>query len=157
MIKREAFSVNAERLKEIMAKETSADGTPKKSRIEEDTQIPQRQDVPEKSLVAPRKTDRTVSAIAEKVEKYEMIFLSRKESVHRKQTYISYETYRKLARILPLLSERMTVPVFLDNVLDHHLMMRNLVNWFVVIPKIHFNYGTDFYLPDFGFYQLFVI
>lgn len=29
MIKREAFSVNAERLKEIMAKETSADGTPK--------------------------------------------------------------------------------------------------------------------------------
>lgn len=47
MIKREAFSVNAERLKEIMAKETSADGTPKKSRIEEDTQIPQRQDVPE--------------------------------------------------------------------------------------------------------------
>ena len=49
MIKREAFSVNAERLKEIMAKETSADGTPKKSRIEEDTQIPQRQDVPEKS------------------------------------------------------------------------------------------------------------
>lgn len=68
--------------------------------------------MPEKSLVAPRKTDRTVSAIAEKVEKYEMIFLSRKESVHRKQTYISYETYRKLARILPLLSERMTVPVF---------------------------------------------
>ena len=123
MIKREAFSVNAERLKEIMAKETSADGTPKKSRIEEDTQIPQRQDVPEKSLVAPRKTDRTVSAIAEKVEKYEMIFLCRKESVHRKQTYISYETYRKLARILPLLSERMTVPVFLDNVLDHHLKL----------------------------------
>ena len=104
---------------------TSDDGPahcPKKSRIEEDTQIPQRQDVPEKSLVAPRKTDRTVSAIAEKVEKYEMIFLSRKESVHRKQTYISYETYRKLARILPLLSERMTVPVFLDNVLDKILV-----------------------------------
>ena len=39
MIKREAFSVNAERLKEIMAKETSADGTPKKSRIEEDTPV----------------------------------------------------------------------------------------------------------------------
>ena len=68
MIKREAFSVNAERLKEIMAKETSADGTPKKSRIEEDTQIPQRQDVPEKSLVAPRKTCRktTHSALLRK-------------------------------------------------------------------------------------------
>lgn len=55
MIKREAFSVNAERLKEIMAKETSADGTPKKSRIEEDTQIPQRQDVPEKIVGCPAK------------------------------------------------------------------------------------------------------
>ena len=44
-----------------------------------------------------------------------------KRQVHRKQTYICYETYRRLARILPLLSEGMTVPAFLDNVLDHHL------------------------------------
>ena len=42
---------------------------------------------------------------------------------YHQQTYISYETYRKLARILPLLSERMTVPVFLDKVLDHHLKL----------------------------------
>ncbi len=40
---------------------------------------------------------------------------------HRKQTYICYDTYRRLARILPLLSDGMTVPAFLDNVLDHHL------------------------------------
>ena len=32
-----------------------------------------------------------------------------------------YDTYRRLARILPLLSDGMTVPAFLDNVLDHHL------------------------------------
>lgn len=121
MTKREAFSVNEERLKEIMAKGTAADGTPKKSQAEEEPQAPQVQDTPEKSSTAPRKANRTVSAVTEKVEKYEATFLSRKESVHRKQTYISYETYRKLARILPLLSERMTVPVFLDNVLDHHL------------------------------------
>lgn len=55
------------------------------------------------------------------VEQYESIFLGRKESVHRKQTYISYDIYRKLARILPLLSDDMTVPAFLDNVLLHHL------------------------------------
>lgn len=48
-------------------------------------------------------------------------YLSRREYVHRKQTYISYETYRRLARILPLLSEGMTVPAFLDNVLNRHL------------------------------------
>lgn len=56
-----------------------------------------------------------------KAEQYETVFLSRKESVHRKQTYISYDIYRKLARILPLLSDDMTVPAFLDNVLSHHL------------------------------------
>ena len=39
----------------------------------------------------------------------------------REQTYICYDTYRRLARILPLLSDGMTVPAFLDNVLDHHL------------------------------------
>lgn len=121
MAKREAFSVNEERLKEIMAKETSADGTPKISQPEEESQIPQAQELPEKAPAAPRKANRAASTAMDKVERYEEAFLSRKESVHRKQTYISYETYRKLARILPLLSERMTVPVFLDNVLDHHL------------------------------------
>ena len=45
------------------------------------------------------------------------------QSVHRKQTYICYETYRRLARILPLLSEGMTVPAFLDNVLNAHLKL----------------------------------
>lgn len=120
MTKREAFSVNEERLKEIMAKETSADGTPKIPQPEEEPQAPQAKDAPEKSPATPKKA-RTVSTVTDKVERYEEAFLSRKESVHRKQTYISYETYRKLARILPLLSERMTVPVFLDNVLDHHL------------------------------------
>lgn len=52
---------------------------------------------------------------------YRADYLSRREYVHRKQTYISYETYRRLARILPLLSEGMTVPAFLDNVLNRHL------------------------------------
>lgn len=121
MTKREAFSVNEERLKEIMAKETSSDGTPKRKQVEEEPQVPQAQDAPEKSPATPKKANRTASTVTDKVERYEEAFLSRKESVHRKQTYISYETYRKLARILPLLSERMTVPVFLDNVLDHHL------------------------------------
>lgn len=44
-----------------------------------------------------------------------------KKSVHRKQTYISYDMYCRLARILPLLSDDMSVPAFLDNVLAHHL------------------------------------
>ncbi|UVR00576.1 DUF3408 domain-containing protein [Parabacteroides distasonis] len=51
----------------------------------------------------------------------EKFSLNRKIAVHRKQTYICYDTYRRFARILPLLSDGMTVPAFLDNVLDHHL------------------------------------
>lgn len=117
MKKREAFSVNEERLKEIMANETSADGTPKVPQAEKVQEAPQEQEVLEKKPDIARKASTT----ADKAEKYEAAFLSRKESIHRKQTYISYETYRKLARILPFLSDSMTVPAFLDNVLDNHL------------------------------------
>lgn len=56
-----------------------------------------------------------------RAKEYEATFLTRKQSVHRKQTYISSETYSKLARILPLLADGMTIPAFLDNVLEHHL------------------------------------
>lgn len=62
-----------------------------------------------------------VPPISDRVARYRADYLSRRESVHRKQTYICYETYRRLARILPLLSEGMTVPAFLDNVLNAHL------------------------------------
>lgn len=55
------------------------------------------------------------------IQEYRKNFLNRKIAVHRKQTYICYDTYRRFARILPLLSDGMTVPAFLDNVLDHHL------------------------------------
>ena len=55
------------------------------------------------------------------VEMYKELFLDRKKSVHRKQTDISYDMYCRLARILPLLSDDMSVPAFLDNVLAHHL------------------------------------
>lgn len=122
MAKREAFSVNEDKLKEMMANDTSADGTLKTFRMKEEPEVPQVQEVAEKAPAVPQKANRmSTSNLAGKAEKYEAVFLSRKESVHRKQTYISYETYRKLARILPLLSEGMTVPAFLDNVLDQHL------------------------------------
>jgi len=121
MKKREVFNVDENRLKEIIANDTSADGTPNTSKAEELLEVPQTEEAPQKSTVAPRKANRTPVATMDKAEKYDAMFLSRKESVHRKQTYISYETYRKLARILPLLSDSMTVPAFLDNVLDNHL------------------------------------
>jgi len=117
--KREVFNVNEERLKEIMAHETDAEGTPKHPSAEEGEMVSGNIIVPRpKSNDKDRKEE---SVLSEKTREYRELFLSRKNSVHRKQTYICYETYRRLARILPLLSEGMTVPAFLDNVLDHHL------------------------------------
>lgn len=92
-----------------------------------------------------------VPPISDRVARYRADYLSRRESVHRKQTYICYETYRRLARILPLLSEGMTVPAFLDNVLNAHLKQyeEELDEMSVLEPEIHFDYGTAFFLSGF--------
>lgn len=127
MKKRESFNVDEERLKEIMAHGTNDDGSLKVSLVEKKEEkakpdtFPVVQEEAEECVPVSRKAARSGASLAEKIEKYRANYLNRKESVHRKQTYISYETYRRLARILPLLSEGMTVPAFLDNVLNHHL------------------------------------
>ena len=59
-----------------------------------------------------RKTIRADPGLEKKVEMYRELFLDKRKSVHRKQTYISYDMYCKLARILPLLSDDMSVPAF---------------------------------------------
>lgn len=126
MKKRSVFNVNEEQLKEFMANGTDAEGTPKTPLADEkgttgaDAPDPVREE-PEKPLPALRKSAKNTGPLAEKVQAYRTIFLNRKIAVHRKQTYICYDTYRRLARILPLLSDGMTVPAFLDNILDHHL------------------------------------
>lgn len=103
MVKREQTEVDEERLKAMIAGEVSSYRKP--AAVNPDAS---------EGKVVPAKEE-------SKAERYESLFLSRKESVHRKQTYISYDIYRRLARILPLLSDDMTVPAFLDNVLSHHL------------------------------------
>ena len=98
MTKRGVFNVDEERLKEIMAHGTDAEGTPKHAPVTET----------EASVTARKdggKRKEAVPALEERMKEYRNCFLSRKNSVHRKQTYICYETYRRLARILPLLSE----------------------------------------------------
>ena len=65
----------------------------------------------------PDERERNTAESLRMQESYEELFLNRNETVHRKQTYISCETYSLLARILPMVKEGMTVPAFLDNVL----------------------------------------
>ena len=117
MKKRGVFNVNEERLKEFMANGTDAEGTPKTPFAEEKT-------TRETDIFPSVREDEPAgsgTSLPEKIQEYRKNFLNRKIAVHRKQTYICYDTYRRFARILPLLSDGMTVPAFLDNVLDHHL------------------------------------
>lgn len=123
--KREIFKVDEDVLKDMMASESISCGksggdvggnvvsaTEKGKNVSEVEKQEQ-----EKS----RKTIRADPGLEKKVEMYRELFLDKRKSVHRKQTYISYDMYCKLARILPLLSDDMSVPAFLDNVLAHYL------------------------------------
>ena len=123
--KREIFKVDEDVLKDMMASESISCGksggdvggnvvsaTEKGKNVSEVEKQEQ-----EKS----RKTIRADPGLEKKVEMYRELFLDKRKSVHRKQTYISDDMYCKLARILPLLSDDMSVPAFLDNVLAHHL------------------------------------
>ena len=105
---------------------TDAEGTPKTPFAEEKTTretdiFPSVREDADKPLPVSREPAGSGTSLPEKIQEYRKNFLNRKIAVHRKQTYICYDTYRRLARILPLLSDGMTVPAFLDNVLDHHL------------------------------------
>ena len=109
MKKRGVFNVNEERLKEFMANGTDAEGTPKTPFAEEKTTretdiFPSVREDADKPLPVSREPAGSGISLPEEIQEYRKNFLN-----------------RKIARILPLLSDGMTVPAFLDNVLDHHL------------------------------------
>ncbi len=123
--KREIFKVDEDVLKDMMASESIFCG---KSGGDVDGNVvsatEKGKNVPEVEKLEQEKSRKTIRAdpgLEKKVEMYRELFLDKRKSVHRKQTYISYDMYCKLARILPLLSDDMSVPAFLDNVLAHHL------------------------------------
>lgn len=93
-----------------------------------------------------RKTIRADPGLEEKVEMYKELFLDRKKSVHRKQTYISYDMYCRLARILPLLSDDMSVPAFW--IMCWHTILRltvkSLASCFAAKPQKHSENDVDF-------------
>lgn len=126
--KREIFKVNEDALKDMMASESisymnSKSGCSENSPFIEKEEVIR--EVENQGQEKSRKTIRADPGLEEKVKEYRNLFLDKRKSVHRKQTYISYDVYCQLARILPLLSDDMSVPAFLDNVLEHHLETYN--------------------------------
>ncbi|RHH78059.1 DUF3408 domain-containing protein [Phocaeicola vulgatus] len=122
--KREIFKVNEDALKDMMASESISYMNSKSGCSENSSSIEKEEvirKVENQGQEKSRKTIRADPGLEEKVKEYRNLFLDKRKSVHRKQTYISYDVYCLLARILPLLSDDMSVPAFLDNVLEHHL------------------------------------
>ena len=118
--KREIFKVDEDALKDMMASESISCGKSGADVGENVLPVTEKEknvsEVKTQGQEKSRKTIRADPGLEEKVEMYKELFLDRK-----KQTYISYDMYCRLARILPLLSDDMSVPAFLDNVLAHHL------------------------------------
>lgn len=126
--KREIFKVNEDALKDMMASESISYMNSKSGFSENSPSIEKEEvirEVENQGQEKSRKTIRADPGLEEKVKVYRNLFLDKRKSVHRKQTYISYDVYCQLARILPLLSDDMSVPAFLDNVLEHHLETYN--------------------------------
>ena len=47
-------------------------------------------------------------------------FLERLAPMPRKQTYISIDMYDKLSELLPVIARGISIPTFLENLLNHH-------------------------------------
>lgn len=122
--KREIFKVNEDALKDMMASESISCAKPETGSIEN---LPSReaenevQEVEKREQKKLRKAVHTDPNMDERLDLYRTQFLERKKTVQKRQTYISYEIYQRLARALPVFNADMTIPAFLDNVLTHHL------------------------------------
>jgi len=57
----------------------------------------------------------------QEVKDYESIFLQRRASVPRRQTYIASELYETINSFLPVLTRGLSITAYLDNILTHHL------------------------------------
>lgn len=51
---------------------------------------------------------------------YSELFLERSATVPKKHTYISLEMHNKLMELLPVIARGLTLPNFLENLLNHH-------------------------------------
>jgi hypothetical protein len=98
--KREIFKVDEDALKNMMASESISCGKSGTDVGENVLPVTEKEkNVPEVKTQGQEKSRKTIRAdpgLEEKVEMYKELFLDRKKSVHRKQTYISYDMYCRL-------------------------------------------------------------
>lgn len=72
-------------------------------------------------------SDPSGTLVAGKVRKkreskdYSSIYLVKRASEQRKHSYVSIELWDKIATVLPVIAPGVSIPMFIDNVLSHHL------------------------------------
>ena len=112
--KREIFKVNEDALKDMMASESISCAKPETGSIEN---LPSRESENEVQEAEKREQKKLRKAVHsdpnmdERLDLYRTQFWNEKNCPKR-QTYISYEIYQRLARALPIFNADMTIPAF---------------------------------------------
>jgi len=130
MAKRQIVDVDEEYLREVMAGGSVRSGKKEPVKEPEQQALPVQTDLPVKEekedVIQPIETieaKETVRQIKKKREimAYETLFLQRKASVPRRQTYICSSYYDKINSFLPVIARGLSITAYLDNILTHHL------------------------------------
>ena len=134
MAKRPTVEVDEESLRDLMAggiyrpkKEE-----PAKTEVKQSAPVPQIEElVKEESVnaetavltVEPAESKEPVKPVRKKreVQDYEAVFLQKQVSFPRSQAYISTTNYDKINNFLPIVAREVSITVYLDNILTHHL------------------------------------
>lgn len=124
MPKKKAYEVDEDYLKTVMAGDIPALKRKEKEQPEEVEELeePEAESEAASEKEAPvREPSDSRPRKKREGKSYEVMFLGRRESVQRRQTYISLELYKKIARFLPVIGGELTVPTYIDNILSQHL------------------------------------
>lgn len=127
MAKRKEVDVDEDLIKSMMTGDIPRLGsTPSAPPIEEEI-IPERESEKEKTIVEDmpeniqeKEPPQAKSKRRREPKDYHSLFL-KKNGGTKRQTYVSADLYDKIAKLLSIVAKDISVPNFIDNVLENHL------------------------------------
>lgn len=127
MAKRKEVDVDEDLIKSMMTGDIPRLGSTPAAPPTEETVIPERKPEKEKTIVEDipeniqeRETQQAKSKRRREPKDYHSLFL-KKNGGTKRQTYVSADLYDKIAKLLGIVAKDISVPNFIDNVLENHL------------------------------------
>ncbi len=127
MAKRKEVDVDEDLIKSMMTGDIPRLGSTPAAPPTERTVIPERKPEKEKTIVEDipeniqeRETQQTKLKRRREPKDYHSLFL-KKNGGTKRQTYVSADLYDKIAKLLGIVAKDISVPNFIDNVLENHL------------------------------------